>query len=156
MRARRSFFYQESSWSSSAIFPTVLFFSDAPNLLIEEPIEENPLFKSEKPFEKAYVPLPPFPLLLPPPPPPPPPPTERSPLVKAEEDLVKAESKTLPDLVVSSLAESNGFVTAVAKLRFERAGGGEGMGAESGREGEEEEGGRRKREEDRGRRIEGG
>ena len=80
----------------------------------------NPLFKSENPFDKALPGLLLFAELLllvsiPPPP------TLRKPFVNAEVDLEKAESKTLPDLLVSSLAESSGLMTAVVNVLFERA-----------------------------------
>ena len=102
------------------IFPTVLFLSVAPNLLIDEPIDEKPLLRSENPLVSALEGLLVFESLLQPLPPTLP--TDRKPLVKAEVDLVKAESNTFPDLFVNSLAESNGFVTAVVKVRLERAG----------------------------------
>ena len=122
--------HHESSWSSSAILPTVLFLRVVPNLFIDDPMDEKPLLRSEKPLERALEVVDPEPRLaaLPPPPPPPPPfvgskapPTVRNPLVKAEVDLEKAESKTLPDLLVNSLAESRGFVTAEAKVFLDRA-----------------------------------
>ena len=99
------------------IFPTVLFLSVVPSLLIDDPIDENPLFRSEKPLEKALAGLLLFGSVAPPAPP-----TERKPFVKAEVDLVNAESNTFPDLLVNSLAESSGFATAVVSVRFERAG----------------------------------
>lgn len=91
---------------------------------MDDPIEEKPLLRSENPlvsalevFDAGPDPAALAPLLAESRPPP----TERKLFVKAEVDLEKAESKTLPDLLVSSLAESRGFVTAVVKVRFDRA-----------------------------------